>query len=58
MKAQATGKTRCQNPGCRGARVRKQPGKGSFKGWTVWICSRCKQIAHMEIILKALANNT
>ncbi len=38
---------KCTGEYCSGARVRKQKGRGSFVGWTLWVCSHCGQIVEM-----------
>lgn len=40
--------TKCDGRFCYDAITKKQKGKGSFRGWTLWICDNCGQIVKME----------
>lgn len=40
--------TQCNGEYCSDSKVTRQKGKGGFKGWTLWICDHCGQVAKME----------
>lgn len=39
---------KCTGKYCAGAKVNRRVGRGSFKGWVLWICSHCGQVVKME----------
>lgn len=41
---------KCKNQYCSDSSIRCEVGKGSFKGYKLWICSHCGCIVKMEKI--------
>lgn len=38
---------KCPGKYCQGAKGGRKEGKGSFKGWILWVCSHCGQVVKM-----------